>query len=59
MSTKGEIYLFGSNEYGQIGLELKSKKIEVPVKVTRFDKAVKVFTGPLHMFAITSYYNYY
>eukprot|EP01124_Arcella_intermedia_P003041 TRINITY_DN11657_c0_g1_i2.p2 TRINITY_DN11657_c0_g1~~TRINITY_DN11657_c0_g1_i2.p2 ORF type:complete len:320 (-),score=90.01 TRINITY_DN11657_c0_g1_i2:1221-2102(-) len=54
ITNTSEIWVWGSNKYGQIGLEMKYKMVQVPLKMKwEFEKPVFVTCGDYHTLIAT------
>ena len=54
LSTEGQVYSWGSNTNGQIGVDQSSKKYEVPQKVQIKPKVVDILAGDCHALVMTA-----
>ncbi|KAI9248082.1 regulator of chromosome condensation 1/beta-lactamase-inhibitor protein II [Sporodiniella umbellata] len=53
-STEGQLFVCGTNDFGQLGLEGDEKNRPVPIKSMSEKKFVDVISGGLHSFALTT-----
>ncbi|OQS00547.1 transcription factor [Achlya hypogyna] len=54
LTAKGEVFTWGKNDRGQLGLGHTSEKVVAPTQVPKLPKIIKLFGGWNHTFALES-----
>lgn len=55
ISDNGNVYSFGSNLYGELGIGLDTSKSYIPIKIENLSNIKEIYTGNHHIFAIDNH----